>query len=768
MPSDQSMPALPTPPPPGFWRLGWLLFMQPIELHRLFVAWGFDHPTGLWSLTSRLRQPLVRALLLRFAAWLLVAMPLGNALLLGVEITLGVPVSVRMAAFGVILGVVVGIVGGLTISVPGGVAVGMAGGVVWSLIGGLEFGVPGDRELDVVIFVVGGAVAGFVAGATFGTTDDSGPRHDFSVASLVTLGVLLNMAFGLLSAVVLGITAGSATFGLGFGLVVSAAVLRLPIFFVEGLLTWTLSVQIATGWLTASSATKRLPFLHHDFIYFPLPGLQSLLVNVGKREPDLARALIAKATESVGQKRPARLALERLQAESLACACQGHWFMRAADLDLPFLPSEPPASSPLRVFQAAARDLRGYDVKGSYGRRMEQLTHAKRVLENFRTIIQSKRRPERLERLLLPVAQLWLELVKELRALLEQEMREHPQVPTPFVTGTVLTVDKPSLFKGRKDLVGFIDHDLAGDRRGPLWLCGQRRMGKSSLLEMLPVQLGSGTTVVKVNFQGLSGSPLRSEPHRLIATELANSLDASPAPPGSGPWGPALDWFRQVDERLVQAGARVLVAVDEVEGLQKGIVEGWSSPDFLDFVRAAGDTLRRIRLLLVSAYPIGRLGPHWPDRLISALSREITYLKPDEARELVCRPTPDFPDIYPEGGVEHLVTQTRGHPYLLQLVCDELCRRLNEQRRLHATPEDIQAAVDAAFGKTSLFDELWRQQNPAEQSWMCALAAEPRPVERPDEPLRVLTHTHFVEKAGGKYQVAVPMFASWIRDRKGA
>jgi hypothetical protein len=80
---------------------------------------------------------------------------------------------------------------------------------------------------------------------------------------------------------------------------------------------------------------------------------------------------------------------------------------------------------------------------------------------------------------------------------LAEEMREHPQVPTPFVAGPVLTADKPSVFKGRKDLVSFIDHDLTGDRRGPLWLCGQRRMGKSSLLEMLPVQLGAGTEVVK-------------------------------------------------------------------------------------------------------------------------------------------------------------------------------------------------------------------------------------------------------------------------------
>ena len=293
-------------------------------------------------------------------------------------------------------------------------------------------------------------------------------------------------------------------------------------------------------------------------------------------------------------------------------------------------------------------------------------------------------------------------------------------------------------------------------------------MGKSSLLEMLPVQLGAGTTVVKLNFQGLSGSPLRAEPHCLLAGEVAKARPEAPEPPHGAAWGLTLDWLRLVDEELAQRDMRVLIAIDEVERLQDGIAEGWASTDFLDFVRAAGDVLRRIRLLLVSAYPIPRLGPHWPDRLISALSREITYLQPEEARELICHPAPGFPEIYPEGSVDHLISQTRCHPYLIQLVCDELCYRLNEKQRLHAVHEDMQAAIDAAFGKTSLFDELWRQHNEPEQKWLRTLAAEPQPVARPNETLRSLTPTHFVEDAGSQYQVAVPMFAAWIRDKKGS
>jgi hypothetical protein len=744
--SEREPPAPVVPPVPGFLRLGWLLFMQPIKLHELYDVWGLKTDPSLWILRGRFREPVIRVLVLRLAAWLFFGMPVVVIFFLAIVHATGSPAIWFQASVGVFGGVVIGVSWGVaggvalgtTVGVTCGVALGVAGGASWGVAGGIALGVAvGEavsRAVDEAFDEVIGRALCVASGVAFGVAGVAG-------------SMVVNWAFG---------WALIGTFLLGF--------LRLPTFLLEAPFTWLLSIFTSTRWLTPAQSMNFLSFRHHDLVYFPLPGLRSLLVTLGQADVKLGRSVIAQAAVAAGQKRPVRLALEELQSLSLANAGRARCFARAARLDLPFLPAKPRVDSPLCKFQAAASDLRAYEVSHSHDRRKDLLINSERVLEDFRTNVHGKRRPERLERLLLPVARTWLELVAELRARLAEEMRQHPQVPTPFMAGPVLSAEKPWLFKGRKDLVGFIDHDLAGDRRGPLWLCGQRRMGKSSLLEMLPIQLGSGTTVVKLNFQGLSGSPYKFEPHRLLATEVAKARPEAPALSQTATWGLTLDWLRQVDEQLAKSGTRLLIAIDEVERLQDGIAAGWASTDFLDFVRAAGDALRRIRLLLVSAYPLARLGPHWPDRLISALSREITYLKPDEARELVCHPTPDFPNIYPEGAVDHLLAQTNGHPYLIQLVCDELCRRLNEQQRLHAEPDDMQAAIDAAFGKTSLFDELWRQQNEAERTWLRSLAAEPRPVDRPDEFLRSLTRTYFVEQVGDKYQVAVPMFAAWIRD----
>jgi AAA+ ATPase superfamily predicted ATPase len=121
----------------------------------------------------------------------------------------------------------------------------------------------------------------------------------------------------------------------------------------------------------------------------------------------------------------------------------------------------------------------------------------------------------------------------------------------------------------------------------------------------------------------------------------------------------------------------LLVVIDEVERIEDGIVAGWCTTDVLDFLRAAGEDLLRIRFLLLSAYTLRRLGRHWTDRLISVTVRPLSYLADADARELICLPVDDFPAIYPEGGVERIVAATRGHPYLVQKTCDNLVKLLN-------------------------------------------------------------------------------------------
>ncbi len=334
------------------------------------------------------------------------------------------------------------------------------------------------------------------------------------------------------------------------------------------------------------------------------------------------------------------------------------------------------------------------------------------------------------------------------------------RIPLPFVAGPALTPRERDLFRGRTDLAGLVRDDLTGNRRGTIMLFGQRRMGKSSFINMLPSLLGGAAEVVSVNFLGLSSSD--EAPHNWIAAVVADVLPQLPHPPKSDAWRDVLDWLREADRFLQDAEKRLLVTVDEVEALEGGIRKGWAKPDFLDLMRAAGDNLDRIRFLLATANSLQRLGPHWIDRLINVLPRRLRPLEPAETEDLIRRPVPGFPDIYPTGGVERIAETTNGHPFLVQLVCDVLCRHLNGNKRLKATSDDIETAIDRALCEAFVFGDIWRQRTQEGRRVLHCLAADGNVDRDQRMVVQTLKEEGYVIERNDRLAVAIPMFADWI------
>jgi len=341
---------------------------------------------------------------------------------------------------------------------------------------------------------------------------------------------------------------------------------------------------------------------------------------------------------------------------------------------------------------------------------------------------------------------------------------ENRRIPIPFLAGPVLRPSDGDLFRGHGDLVEILKDDVLSDRRGPILIVGQRRMGKSSLINLLSALLGTDIKVVSLSFQGLFGSQHQKAPHCWVAEVVAKTWIRVPAVPCGGDWGQTLAWLRVVEADLQEANQRLLVTIDEIECLQDGIREGWATADFLDFLRAAGDTLRRIRFLIATAYPLQRLGRVWVDRLINVRIRSLRPLDFASAEALIRRPMEGFPDIYPPGGVERIVEATYGHPYLLQLVCYVLCRRLMERKQFEATLTDIETAIDEATAETPLFHALWRERTDAERRVLQNLAAGRYLRQDAERLVRSMKKENFIIDREGRPSVMIPMFANWILD----
>lgn len=756
---------------PGVWRLGWLLFMQPITLHNMQRAWGLDGDPPLirfWRL-ARTATPAGRTLLGRYAFLLLVLMPAAAIAIAGVMAACGVALS-STGAIGVAGGAALGLMFSLTSGVAAGVALGVAAGIGAVVVGGAGGAAVRDMLTARVAIMTFCAILGTAFGVIDGVSYGNAGTPGFGLSARTTEGAVWCLVLGLVVGVMGGVARGSVFdvgVGVAGGLAGAVGAFRVPFWIAELLLTWWLAWRMRRRPGAIHQLASRLPCLHDELIYVPLPGLRSCLIEIGEVDPKLGRMIINRAAISVGQHRIARLALIELQARDLDRVARARLFLRAAELDFPFffwdtdLASEP-ANAPFVAFQTAARDL----IAGGTHQRQRHLAlvRAKDTLESFRTTTAGASDRSPLARRLLRTAALWLDVIAEEIATLQRKMREHPEVPSAFIAGPPLTPDRAedhTLFKGRRDIIKFIEHDLGPDRRGVMLVVGQRRIGKTSLCNWLPRYLGTGTTVIVCNFQPLSGDTYRDTPHRLILRNIETHLVGTSAPPRSTRWADGLHWLERLDRSRVDR--KILVVIDEVERVEDGIRNGWCSADFLDFLRAAGDALRHIRFLLLSAYPLHRLGPHWTDRLVSITGRTMSYLEEGDARELLAHPVPDFPDIYPEGGIARILERTGRHPYLVQKAGDDLCRLLNSRGGVRrATLDELTEVFDGMVRDVHVFDEIWHARTADEQAALRRLARSDEPGD-PDPAAIQLAREDYLVRRGDKLAIAVPLFREWIR-----
>lgn len=754
------------PEVPSVWRLAWLLFMQPTRLRPMFEAWGLGKQS-IGSLPRRLRarEGKTREVLGRCAIMLFVLMPIA-AVLAGAVLSLVTTVDWAGVALGVASGMVFGAAGG----VAGGMAVGTAYGVAVGVAVGVAGGMAGS------IGGVAGALGGTVGAMAIGTA--------YGMAGVVVGGMLVGVAVHVVGGMLVGMLVGvwaSGFHGVAVGVVASVAYgvafFRIPFFVLASLFT-TLAVPFARRPSSAKQIAKWLPYLHHDLIYLPLPRLPRLLIELATHDPAHTRELIDKAAATQAQGKPAQRALHELQARALERLAKRYDWPAVIELRDPFFPqlTDLPADDPLRSFVNAARNLLAARDQTSQSQRRHLLDAAARDIESMKTIMVSVGVTTTRARRLLGVADQWTAIIDTRRSLLAEEIAQNPDIPAVFVAGQPLDPSDPiqlEVFRKRRYVIRILEQDLDSQQRGTLYLSGQRRMGKSTLLRLLPRQLGAATTVAICNFQRLSGQPWARTPHRgvieSVTTALAPvaGLEVPPTEEIGDAWGSALDWLEALDGRLARVEHRLLIAIDEIEALEKGRKDGWCDLAFLDFARAAGDSLTRTRLLLVGAHFLSSsaLGPEWPDRLISVLPRRLGLLDAKEAEALLRRPVKEFPaSVFGDEVAATILAETGTHPYLIQLVGREVVARLRADGRRVAEPDDVDRAFAIAVNEAGahLFEFLWNTLEPAQRDVMLALARGE--AVGADEPIiRGLRAEDFVEFDGDRPVLSFPLFGRWVR-----
>ena len=158
---------------------------------------------------------------------------------------------------------------------------------------------------------------------------------------------------------------------------------------------------------------------------------------------------------------------------------------------------------------------------------------------------------------------------------------------------------------------------------------------------------------------------------------------------------------------------------------------------------------------------------------------KLSYLHEDETLQLIEHPVEDFALRYDPTASRRVLALTRGHPYLVQLLCAEIVALKNQQepaRRRFARLADVEAAVPEALGHGSFFfaDITNNQINASALALLHYVAAHGEGVsvseaalaqmfpDTLDEALDSVLQRDVLEPCEGGYRFQVELMRQWF------
>lgn len=740
--------------------LFWLVFRPSAwENHVHHLEPSLDKNFSLLQLSSHRRWRQAR--LWRLVIQGLILLPILASLITAV-VSLGLGTPLDAVAGGIAVGMAFGMTAGLGFGMTGGVV----RGVAFSVAVSIAFGMTGG--------LAEGMAGGLAVGMAFGMTG--------SLAEGMGFGLVIGFMVGLARSTAVGIAGGMA---IGIGAWVN---------------WWRpvlLSVLLAPWhWLLyridQNRAGRRTSLLHRhlafwdEWQYLPLWGLDKHLLLVLERSP--AEGQVALDYLSTSRQRwaaqAAQIELDARQLERCADVVaigQIYHSLTVGELN-------DPAGTLLRSFNRISEDVdAALNQNSAYNQRLALKAIADRLDGFVRELTRSS---DQYAVRFRPIAQRWSRIIELTLEELVQASELQQEIDSPYIIGVPLT-ERQDIFVGRTEISSRIEQLLLDRRRPPLLLYGQRRTGKTSLLNNLGRLLPNSIIPMFVDLQGPAS---RASDHAGFLYNLAKGMSESAKSQRSFALPPltrealAADPFTQFDEWLDEVEIRLenntaLLELDEFEVLDQVLVEGrFSETAVLGMLRNLIQHRPRFKVLLSGSHTLEEF-QRWSSYLINAQVVHIGYLKESEARQLIEHPIKDFALRYEPAASQRVLDLTRGHPFLVQLVCAEIVALKNEQdpklRRL-ATLTDVETAVPDALSSGSMFfSDIERNQvGPHGLAILRFLAAQGEGAtvtsttlaeQFPDtwtEALDWLTKRELLEPTPEGYRFQVELIRQWFAPRR--
>jgi AAA+ ATPase superfamily predicted ATPase len=363
----------------------------------------------------------------------------------------------------------------------------------------------------------------------------------------------------------------------------------------------------------------------------------------------------------------------------------------------------------------------------------------------------------------------WLQVGhEELRDLQIKVRRLQPMSPNIYRAGEALQagLDR-DIFVGREDLKETLSTAILTARTLPMFLIqGQRRVGKTSLLNFLPELLGPKFEIVQQDAQNEKTFGVLN-----WLADLRQKTDEALGLP-AGNWTPPSDWLQAWGELRAhletvsrERDCKLILAIDEYENLHRNFSENpRQAENLLSALRSFSQHQNQVVFLFVGAHFFSELKtPNWNEYFVQVKLLRVDYLKPADTLKLIQKPVPDFNLIYPDELARRIFELTLGHPTLVQQICSEMVNRANQQLKNQMTAHDLEEVLKNHI--------LQRENMPIQIFWsqFCSDTDKNtvlellnrQPVTDKKSLSRLAEHGFIVEENGWK--IRVPLFETWLR-----
>ncbi|OQY43122.1 MAG: hypothetical protein B6242_15350 [Anaerolineaceae bacterium 4572_78] len=315
---------------------------------------------------------------------------------------------------------------------------------------------------------------------------------------------------------------------------------------------------------------------------------------------------------------------------------------------------------------------------------------------------------------LIPIAETWLDGIKDYRDELEIQIEQQKEINNPYIVGRPIFTNQ-QIFVGRKHVTAEIERLLLMPNCPALLLYGQRRMGKTSLLYNLRKIFSSRIVPLFVDGQKVKLSRHVGGFLYLLAQQMWKSAESyyltfpylSLDDFSNEPFIVFNDWLDEVETIIAEEPNRsALLMMDEIEAIDQIVEQSrFDDTDLFSMIRHIIQHRPRFKILLASSHDLTELS-RWASYLVNVQTVKLSYLKPAEARHLIESPMPGFPLRYEPDALQRILQITNCHPALIQLLCYHLVNVKNtqplDQRRL-VTVADVESTVPISLKQGTSF-----------------------------------------------------------------